>query len=367
MEFRTVLTKEDQLKAIKLSKSIFKENMAEQFTLLFGQSNWNHMFIAIDQGQIVSLVNYYPSIVQISSCEIKVASIGSVCTKSEYRGQKLASKLLILAEQQMKQEDIDLVVISGGGGIYTEFGSSLAGNVYEYLLDKSLLEDSKDVSIDIFEPTKLIELILIQKQESVRFVRSNQEFNQLLNAQTYPDTFATYPIYLLKNDLKYLGYIICILPIEGDELGIKEFAGDRNAIIKSFKSLLSLTNKDKIHFAADVHDDINDLLENHEHKLIHQHASFKIINFCALMKKLSSYFDTIYPNHTIKFNFIDNKATFISKDEEFVVESSALLSQLILGYDQPLNLKLDNQPTIKKFIQTVFPIPFAWTNNINYQ
>ena len=367
MEFRTVLSKTDQIEAIELSKSIFKPNMAEQFTLLFSESNWNHMFIAIDEGKIVSLVNYYPSFVQIGNCTIKVASIGSVCTKAEYRGQKLASRLLILAENQMKKEAIDLVIISGGGGIYTEFGSSLAGNVNEYLLDESLLDDSEEIAIELFDQSYLPAMISIQNQESIRFIRKEHEFDQLLSSQTFPDSFATYPIHVIKQNQQTLGYIVGILPTEGDEFGIKEFAGDRKAIIKSFKLLLSFHKRNKIHFACDVHDEINNLLQNHSFKRIHQHASFKIIDFCVLMKKLSPYFDTIYPNHGILFDFTDNHAVFTTNDEVYTVESSVLLSQLILGFDQPLNLQLDNCPNISQFFNKVFPIPFAWTNNINYQ
>ena len=367
MEFRTVLTQKEQIEAVELSKSIFKENMAEQFTLLFSESNWKHMFIAIEQNKIVSLVNYYPSMVQIGSCKIFIASIGSVCTKTEFRSKKLASKLLILAEQQMKKENIDIVVISGGGGIYTEFGSSLAGNVYEYLIDKTSLLETNEMTVENDNKNKLNDMISIQKQEEVKFIRNDEEFNQLLISQTYPDTFATYPVYLIIGNDKTVGYIVGILPTEGDEFGIKEFAGDRNAIFKSFKMLLSLNHRDKIHFAADVHDEINNLLKNHSNKIIHQHASFKIINFCALMEKLSPYFDKIYPNHDIQFYFQDNKAIFKSKDEVFVVDSSILLSQIILGFDQPLNIELDKSPNIKAFIDKVFPIPFVWTNNMNYQ
>lgn len=367
MEFRTVLSKTDQIEAIELSKSIFKPNMAEQFTLLFSESNWHHMFIAIDEGKIVSLVNYYPSYIQIGNCTIKVASIGSVCTKAEYRGQKLASRLLILAENQMKKEAIDLAIISGGGGIYTEFGSALAGNVNEYLLDEPSFDDSDAIKIDLFDKSYLEAMISIQNHESVRFIRNQNEFEQLLLSQTYPDSFATYPIHVIKKHHQTLGYVVGILPTEGDEFGIKEFAGDRNAIIESFKLLLSFHKRSKIHFACDVHDEINDLLHNQSFKRIHQHASFKIIDFCALMKKLSPYFDTIYPNHGILFDFKDNHAVFISNDEVYTVESSILLSQLILGFDQPLNLQLDNCSNISQFFNKVFPIPFTWTNNINYQ
>lgn len=367
MELRTVKSKSEQIQAIELSKSIFKENMAEQFTSLFGEANWGHMFIAIDVNQIVSLVNYYSSIVHIGPCQINVASIGSVCTKAEYRGQKLATKLLLLAEKQMKQENIDLVIISGAGGIYTDFGSSLAGNVFEYCINQEKLIDKDSVHVVKYEQNKLLNLISIQKKETVRYHRTEEEFSRLLSAQTFPDTFATYPIYLLEKDNTTLAYIVGIIPVEGDEFGIKEFAGDRRTIVDSFRTLVKLHQRDKIHFAADDHDPINQFLSQYERKLIHQHASFKIIDFCDLMEKLKPYFESIVPNFGMEFQLIDNTAVFRINHEIYEVHSSELLSKIILGFDQPVLLQLDNQPNIKEFFNQVFPIPFVWTNNINYQ
>jgi len=367
MKFRTVLTNKEQLSAIELSKSVFKENMAEQFTLLFDETNWNHMFIAIDESEIVSLVNYYPSFVRIGECLIKIASIGSVCTKPDFRGQKLATRLLKLAEQQMLKEDIDLVVISGSGGLYTDFGASLAGNVYEYCIENAQLLDSEDIKIVLYDKSKLDDLVLIQNQEDIRYLRSRSEFDVLLTAQTYPDTFASYPIYLVEKENQSVAYIVGFLPIEGQEFGIKEFAGDRNSIVKAFKLLTKIHHRDKIHFAADGHDSINDLINHQNRKLIHQYASFRIMDFVDFMNKLKPYFDLVYPNNEVAFQYINQKPTFSLKNEKFILDSSNLLSQLILGYNQPLDINIDNYPNIKRFFEKVFPIPFVWTNNLNYQ
>lgn len=367
MEFRTVLTKTEQLQAIELSKSIFKENMGEQFTLLFSESNWIHMFIAIDQSQIVSLVNYYPSLIKIGPSIVKAASVGSVCTKIEYRGQKLASNLLRLAEHKMKEEEIDLVIISGAGGIYSDFGASLAGNVYEYCLDKIQFPVNENLKIKLYNSDYFNDLVEIQNQENIRYIRNKDEFNQLLASQTYPDTFATYPVYMIENNNKSLAYVVGYLPTEGNEFGIKEFAGDRNAILQSLHLIADCHHRDKIHFAADIHDSINQKLIGLSKNKIHQHASFKIINFVIFMEKMKPYFDFIYPNNGIQFKYINYKAAFIHDEEIFTVDSGLLLSQIILGYDQQINLKLEKCPNIKKFFDKVMPIPFVWTNNLNYQ
>jgi len=367
MELRTVQNGFEQSKAIELSKSIFKPNMAEQFTLLFSQANWNHMFIAVDDGNIVALVNYYPSVIRIGAVQIKAASIGSVCTNIEYRGRKLASRLLSLAEAQMSRENIQLMIISGAGGIYADIGASLAGNDYEYLIDCEELDDDPAYEIKNFLPIDFHRIKKIHDQEPIRYERTEKEFKTLLSSQTYPDTFATYPVHLIEKDHQCVGYVVGFMPTEGDEFGIKEFAGDRRAVKSAFKLLLKTYQRDKIHFAADVKDEIVELFANATKKLIHQHASFKITDFVGLMTSLIPYFKTYYDNIDIGFDLIDHVPTFLCGSEIYQVSDLQMLSRLIFGSGETINLAIDNAPQIQRFITQVFPLPFVWTNNLNYQ
>lgn len=367
MEFRTVQDGFEQSKAIELSKSIFKPNMAEQFTLLFSKANWKHMFIAIDDGNIVSLVNYYSSLIRIGAVQIKAASIGSVCTNPEYRGRKLASRLLRLAEEQMSRENIQLMIISGAGGIYAEIGASLAGNDYEYLIESENLEADPAYEIKKYLPDDFHKIKAIYEKEPIRYERTEDEFKSLLSSQTYPDTFATYPVHLIEKDHQCVGYVVGFMPTEGDEFGVKEFAGDRKAVKAAFKSLLKTYQRDKIHFAADAKDAMVDLFPNAAKKLIHQHASFKVTDFVGLMTSLIPYFKTHYGNIEIGFELVDQVPTFLCGTEIYQVSDLQLLSRLIFGSGEPVGLTIDNAPQIQRFINLVFPLPFVWTNNLNYQ
>ncbi len=367
MIFKNVENLIERNQAVDLAKAVFKPNMEEQFPLLFGESNWNHMFIAIEEGIVVSMVNYYPSKILIHGAQIHVASVGAVCTHPGFRNRKLASSLLKLAENQMQVEGVQIMIISGSGGIYSNIGASLAGNVYEYMLDSSNFIDTDDFELKTNTTECFDCLKSIYELEKVRFLRSDYEFKKMLKGQTYPDSFATYPIYMIKGKKQAEAYVIGVLPIEGDEFGLKEFGGNRKAIIACFNKMIKKHQRLKIHFAADINDPIIPLLHDFYPKKIHQHASFKIINFISLMQSLKPYFTQRAPDTSIEFNSNENEVIFKAGREIYVVSNPQLLSQLVLGFDQEVNFNLDGVPTIKSFIEAVFPIPFVWTHNLNYQ
>jgi predicted N-acetyltransferase YhbS len=367
MEFRTVRTAEEQQQAINLSKKIFKDNMDKQFTSLFSEENWNHMFIALDNNKIVSLLNYYPSKVQIGPTILKLASVGSVCTDEQYRGQKIASTLLSLAEKQMIIESIDLIVISGWGGIYSAFGATLAGNVYEYNIQKDLLKMNEDIQVVPYQEEDYPSMVDIQKQESVRFIREVQEFKRLLQAQTYQDEFATYPIFMVKNNENIVGYFIGILATEGDEIGIKEFAGNREFLFHGLYQLTSLTQRDKVHFAVDCKDDFVHYLEKYENKKIHQHASFKIINELPLLRKLSVYIRELFPQTSFCYILEENHVKLMIENEELKIKRGEELIRFVFGHPDYPKFDLSDKTLLNNLVSKVFPVPFVWTNNINYQ
>jgi len=147
MNYKTVEGHERE-KAVQLSTRIFKENMANQFLLLFGEDNKDHIFICKDEEEVVSMVTYYPSIIQLGNAHVKAGSIGSVCTDPEYRHKGIAYDLLLLAEKKMLEEKRSIAIISGEGGLYERFHSSIVGNVYGYMFKRNQIELNPSIRIE---------------------------------------------------------------------------------------------------------------------------------------------------------------------------------------------------------------------------
>lgn len=370
MELRPCLP-QDRLKAIALSKSVFKDNMGEQFPCLFSEANREHMFLAVDGEEVVSMVNYYPATVKIHEAYLRTGSVGSVCTKPEYRGQKLASRLLSMAGEKMLSEGITMMIISGQGGIYSAYGAEFAGNATEWFVPRGTFPTSSALRLSEYHEADFPSLKKVYETEAVRFLRTDAEFPLLVEGQTYPDLHARYPFELILKEGKVVAYAILDLSDDevDDTLGLKEFGGDRQALIAAFDPLLMKYGRMRMHFATDPHDPMEEELQSSEHRPIHQYASLKIIDFPAFMDALKPYWEAVVPESKNHVTYRTESGTFVLGvgSERMQIHDVVGLTRLVFGFNEPILVNFSGCPEIEKFVRQVFPIPFAWTHNLNYQ
>ncbi len=366
MELRSCRS-EERADAIRLARQVFKDNMGEQFPVLFGEANIGRMFIAVENGTVVSMVNHHTTPVRIGDAEILVASVGAVCTDPAFRGQKIASRLLRLAEAKMREEGVHVIVISGEGGIYTEFGSGFAGDMREALVPGTDLDRIGNVTLKCYEDSLFSAVERVHRGEPVRFVRRPDEFRMLIRGQTYPDTFATYPFETILADGVIVAYAILVLGKEEPELGIKEFAGARDAIAAAFPLLLEKYGRSAIHFACAPDDRLLGFVPEACVKPIHQFASLKIIDFAGLMERLAPYFRTLVGDRLTTCSFTTDAGDAVIRDQEEsirIVDSKELV-KIVFGCAgaYPANAS----PRLAATLTRIFPVPLPWTHSINYQ
>jgi predicted N-acetyltransferase YhbS len=370
MELRTC-TPLDREKAIGLAKAVFKANMGDQFLCLFGEENLKNMFVAVEKDNVVSMVNYYPADVLVQEGVVKTGSVGAVCTKSDFRGQKIASRLLEKAEKQMISEGISLMIISGQGGIYSAIEAEFAGSATECFVPKGNFPKSPEIALQKYRVGDFPVLKELYERELVRFVRKEEEFKKLLKGQTFPDTFATYPMELILHNGTVAAYVILHLETDpnSDLLGFKEYGGNRKALIAAFDNLLEKYGKAKVHFATDPHDELERYLEGCEKKPIHQFASLKVINYPLLMEGLKPYWERLFPSSKGIIGYYEENGTYILTcgTEKLTILNVVLLTRMIFGFNEPVEIDFSGCPNLEKFVKRIFPIPFAWTHNINYQ
>ena len=362
---------EDRKKAIALSRSVFKDNMESQFLCLFGEDNRERMFLAVEGEEVVSMVNYYPAVVQIGPASVKTASVGSVCTKAEYRGQKLASRLLTMAAAKMKAEDVHVVIISGQGGIYSAFGAEFAGNATEWFVPQGTFPSSPRVSLAEYTSADLPAVKAVYETEPVRFLRGETEFDRLIRGQTYPDLHTRYPFELILSQGKVVAYAILDLSDDeaDDTLGIKEYAGDRLALTDAFDLLLKKYGRRRMHFAADPHDSLERLVAGCEKRPIHQFASLKILDFPGFLAVLRPYWEALVPESAGRVSWEERGGLYAIRlgPETLVLEDVVKLTRLVFGFPEPVGIDFSRCPELEKWVRQVFPIPFPWTHNLNYQ
>ncbi|MDX9807764.1 MAG: GNAT family N-acetyltransferase [Acholeplasma sp.] len=351
--------KKTRLSAIELSIRTFKANMGEQFTLLFSHHNGKHMFLALDGQKVVSMVNYYPSRITLNGIQFNVASIGSVCTDTAYRGQNLASKLLINAEQAMIQSSIDFTIISGSGGIYEKFGARDVGYNHEYLIPIEQFPKDETMHIRVYQDCDFEDIYALYQNESYRYLRTKAEFKQLLKSQTVADTYCTYPVVVIEKERRIVGYVILNHYEDATDLWVKEFAGNRQTFYNAIQALLTFFKKTEIHLVVSAIDPLNGLFSTKPHKIITQEASIKIIHRADFVSKINHYFSKQKADYELSIS----GAHYVLKGQQ---------KRHQLNDDELLLLIFNGQNSSEiwheREIQSMgFPLPLPWSHNLNYQ
>lgn len=352
MNLRTA-TKEESTKIIALATRVFKPNMGKQFIRLFSPNNHNHQMIAEDQGNIIAAVNYFPTDVDTSIGVLSVASIGAVCTEDAYRGQGISSKLLYLAEEKMKEEHIDFCIISGDGPLYQRFGAKNVGAMNRYIIKDAQPDNGIDIRRFQGGPNTLYP---IYEKETIKYHRTIDEFIDLFTAQTYPDNYQSYPVYTVFRDHQIISYIILVHHPKAKLLSIKEYAGDRESIIRSLPFLTKHYKKEGVELTTPIHDDIQSFI-NENRERITQHATLKIIDEEGLLSKINRYCQT----KQVPIKIDKTKDTYVISIENAsyrldLNQLHALIFSGIIPEDIP-----------HTWFDQLFPIELPWSHNLNYQ
>lgn len=353
MELRSAKNQENK-QVQDLAVKIFKPNMREQFIRLFHERNNERMMIAIDQGHVVAAVNHYTTDIISNRGIFRVASIGAVCTLEAYRGQGISSKLLALSEEKMLHDHVDFCIISGRRGIYQRFGARDVGAIYRYQFVP------KEKTIGELRPYQGEEQVLfdLYQKETIRYTRDRDEFHDLLIAQTYPDSYQDYPIYVIYDKGQPQAYVIAIDHHEKNVLLIKEYAGHPKYIASSLLDICKRHQKNQVEIMIPKHDPLRHEMPNRGQKMTQQ-ATLKMIDKTSFFRKLNEYASKHH--FPIEWQYDENIHVLLN-GRKYEVSDIDCLYLLFSGEVNPTWEDDD-----KKLIRKMVPLALPWTHNCNYQ
>lgn len=347
----------------------YKPSMRLQFPLLLGKENLDNIRVIMEDGKPAAVVCFYMSSILVEGARIKTASVGSVCTDKNFRNRKYASMLLDDAEGLMKKKDVDLALVSGDRGLYLRSGYSKVKNSYELNIypEKAGFKDFIE-----FNDNNIIDLACIYNRESVRFYRTIDEFNKLYCGSTVPWNNYTYKTYIVKDGDINCGYIVLKVINEDNPYGeVIEFSGDRRKVINSLKQIAYYYGLSHINLYFSYKDNIINLQEvKSKCNVIEMPGTLKILNFVHFMNSMLPYFNQYIDDdmmRNISFSISNNKYLIKIKDEVLVIDDINKLDNLVFSINGCEGLNLNDKPLIGEFIHNVFPIPFVWVDNLNFQ
>lgn len=361
-------TKEDYPKVLALINEVFrlsrghKPTMAKEFPLLLGPNNTDNMTLIEVEGQVVSDVNYWNTCVDLEGGSLKVASIGGVCSHKDYEGRGYSSKILDAVEDKMKAEGVDVLLVSGDRSLYTRRACSKVKCFRKYSLEG---QEAKTHGLEYvaYHRTYLEDMHRLYCQNTVKFQRSLEDFESLLEGATVPWGTYSYKKIVILKDKVFAGYIVlrCIDEevLRGE---VTEIYSQGLDTLDCLEHVAYGQGLDHLHYWQHVHEKPLD----HAWSIDYLHGTLKVMNFKHLMEKMSPYMITKVREATYKsLSFSQDQDKYYISDghEVYTIESTDALNKLLFqGWQsKPAG------PGIQNFIDKVLPLPFVWPMNLNYQ
>lgn len=354
---------EELREVIDLSNKVFRGNsegdMGKEYPLLFSPKNCENLRIIREDGKVVSLVGILFSDIIIFGNIIKVSMIGSVATDPDYRGRGYATLLMQDSIRRSVQEGADLMLISGGRGLYRRLGAINAGLYKTFHVDKAKLSrtglvvrrsDTKDIP----------KLLKLMETEPVRFLRSYEELKAILNCATVVNRPGE--VLIVEKDSTPLAYMAIQVPKREEDVPyIKEIGGSRIAIADALYSVIDLYNRDSVLLDVIRGDALEYIMskmgiKGEERGFL---GTIKIINLKGLLSKLTPYFKRLlgeeYKDLTIELSLA---VSIIYKDEKLNIEEKDIPALIFGSIEKKVEIP-DNLVKLKRVLETLFPIPLV--------
>ena len=171
----TILGSDRVKDAGRMASEIFGQDMVSNYPNLFSENNASNLAVFESQGRIVTLVGMLPVEISLFGHSLKAGLIGSVCTRSEFRGKGLALSALQCLEEYAVKREISFFLISGSGGLYSRFG---AVNVNGFGLKSLKPQESRNMTFKEAGEQDLSSIMRLYAYNPVRFLRSSERFKK---------------------------------------------------------------------------------------------------------------------------------------------------------------------------------------------
>lgn len=243
----------------RLTDIIFRESrdiapsMGRQFPTLLTEDNASGLYIAKEDGKVVSHIGIKENPIILYGHKISMASMGAVCTHQDYQGRGIATKLLYETFDSLHERQISLLTISGGRGLYRRNGAVESMGTTDFNIKERLdIPECSDISYRILDDKDDISSIAqTYYREPIRYERRRKEFNILFKAKPMvlePDKVPFIAAIAYNKTHSFENGIAYVLGFKTGEnvFNVIEYAGERSAILGIINAVLEETKSQSI-------------------------------------------------------------------------------------------------------------------------
>lgn len=376
MEKPRAIKPEESDAAIRLINRVFRNGaglaptMQAEYPVLLSIENCENRRAIFDNGEPVACLNIYKANLNLFGHEICMAFIGAVATHPDYRHRGLAGNLIEDAEEKMRLEGVDVIVISGNLSIYTSRGYTFVHKYKQFTINQSIEGNAVDVEEVVTDAELIHKMFPLYLREPVRFYRSFNDYLGLYKGSVYEWGDTTYKSFLIKRDGYLQGSFILRIDISKKAGSIVEWVGDRQVVLDGIKAVYRDYGLNEISAVVSPWDEqMAHLLEKDGLQSVPSlcgHTS-KVINFERLMGKVSAYANEILDSSvTGRLSCSEQKGKFVIKlGAETVIETKDIrdINLLVFG-NGPENAEYAGKYSV--LMKDIFPLPLPYLYNLNH-
>ncbi|MGI8915817.1 MAG: GNAT family N-acetyltransferase [Chloroflexota bacterium] len=241
----------------ELVSAVFRHSMFTDYPQLFNGENRENLRVVADGGKVVCHVGMMQRSATLLGCRIDVACIGAVATDPEQRGRGFASAAFQDCCDRAARAGCDIMLISGGRGMYTRVGCRRVGQDWNVVLDQTA--DPAPGPMDAAtSPARIgdaaarlgrmaegmqVRPVGAEQERDVAALYESEPVRFLRHREDWPRTFACRIVMAAHSDFwglyladRLVAYVVVQPPrsgrqaTDGASVRVVEYAGDRAAV-----------------------------------------------------------------------------------------------------------------------------------------
>src|SRR5919199_254971 len=175
----------------RLVSAVFRPEMFHDYPQLFDEANRENLRVVSEDGKVVTHVGMTERVASLAGCRVDVCCIGAVATYDEYRGRGFASAAFQDCCNKAAADGIDVMLISGGRGLYTRVGCRQVGQNWEFAFAPGQPVSGDTDAMATLVPVTASDipaLRMLHQQESVRFLRPREDWQRAFDCGVVMNT-----------------------------------------------------------------------------------------------------------------------------------------------------------------------------------
>ena len=384
-----LLRKDELIASEGLSRICFGgseiDNEAERL-VRYVQPKRGGIYVLTYAGKPVSQIDISHDRIKMYDGQIRAGSVGGVCTHPDYRNRGLASHLLKYCAQQLVDEGVTLMLISGAHGVYTRLGNVPHGRYVNFSIRPGQANQWRptpsDLAVRRATPIDASICSKLYQSEIVHFIRQESDFSAVLD-DPMRNTYVYADQWIIERSGQAIAYLFLGSPWDV-ELGagvrhVGEYAGSRLALMDALNMIIAKSNLQEVSWQVAWQDiELIKLLQHSGYNgtvaPLYGHT-LRIINFPEFMDDFRPLLRERLDKNLLRGLRFEQSGPLlggIGIDRYTIIRGSdrceldgAAMTSLVMGSIESETKPIHTFGTLAEVISVLFPLP-SFLPGLNY-